>query len=134
MLMLIKTSLAKNLIFRILFWSFIVIVLLATLTPLDGVEPLSWSFADKIIHLVIFLMLTILMYLAYPKKSSLFIILIMVGFGLLIEVLQHSLPTGRSFDWYDWHFDNLGVLLGFVICVYTPILRITRHFVQKIGY
>lgn len=101
--------------------------------PLDGVEPLGWDFADKVIHLVIFLVLTFLMYLSYPKLSAIFLIIIMSGYGLLIEVLQHSLPTGRSFDWYDWLFDIFGVLIGIVLCFYTPIPKLIQDLISKIG-
>ena len=96
-------------------------VLFATLTPLDGIEPIGWEFADKAIHLGIFLLLTFLLYLAYPEISRWNIALLMIFYGLLIEILQHILPLGRSFDWYDWVFDIIGVLIGFAICYHTNI-------------
>ncbi|MDG4945133.1 VanZ family protein [Weeksellaceae bacterium KMM 9713] len=101
------------------------LVTLATLTPLDGIPPIEigFDFVDKIIHLIIFLVLTILSYFAYPNFNRWINLAWLVLFGLLIEVLQHSLPTGRSFDWYDWIFDIIGVVLAFAVCYYTGLLE-----------
>lgn len=96
-------------------------MLFATLTPLDDVEPLEWESADKAIHLVIFMILTLLFYLAYPNMSRWRILSWMISYGLIIEILQHILPLGRSFDWYDWLFDVFGVIIGYVVCYFTLI-------------
>ena len=84
--------------------------------PLDGIEsPITFDFIDKVIHLLIFLVLAVLFKLSYPKIKYYNAILVLSFYGLAIEILQQILPTGRSFDLYDWIFDILGVLIGITL-------------------
>lgn len=39
------------------------------------------------------------------------ILVIGIGFALLTELLQLTTKS-RSFDWYDWFFDSLGLVLA----------------------
>lgn len=124
----------KKNFYTIIFWGFLGLVILATLTPLDGIPPIDigFDFIDKIIHLIIFLVLTILSYFAYPNFNRWINLAWLVLFGLIIEILQHALPTGRSFDWYDWIFDILGVIIAFAICYYTGLLNYIKKKLDRI--
>lgn len=39
------------------------------------------------------------------------ILFIGIGFGLLTELIQLAVKN-RSFDWYDWFFDSVGLVLA----------------------
>ena len=56
-------------------------------------------------------MLAVLAVLAYPEASRLRIALLLIGQGVLIEVLQYF-GGYRYGDWQDALADGVGVLLG----------------------
>ncbi len=79
------------------------------LPPLD---VLNWW--DKAQHAIGFGTLAVLAVLAYPDVSKLRIGLLLVAWGVLIEVLQH-LGGYRFGDWQDAVADGVGVVLGLVL-------------------
>lgn len=79
---------------------------------------------DKVIHFVYFFILAILLRLAYPDINPLMAMLGLIAFGFLIEILQHVLPTNRSFDLYDGLFDALGAIAGIWIFDFIKGLKI----------
>jgi len=88
-----------------------------TLIPADfmGNNKL-WSY-DKLGHMVLFGSWTYVLGLYHHfnwKSTTNFwvIFFIGVGFGLLIEVLQHTLPLNRHGDLVDLAFDTLGCLIA----------------------
>lgn len=85
------------------------ITFLAT-TPLDySVVPSD--FGDKVEHLAAFLMLAFLTDFAFPRSpwnSKKFLLLL--GYGLLLEVLQGLIPF-RYFSVWDLAADALGLLI-----------------------
>lgn len=111
MLMHIKNWLVKNNFHKILFWCFALLITYLTLTPLKDIKPIDFSYADKIVHFGVFLVLTYLFHLAY-KIHTAWIWILLALYGLSIEILQELLAMGRTFDWYDWVFDLLGIIVG----------------------
>lgn len=104
---------------KVVFYLYLGLVLYLTLSPIDEIRPSfleSFLFegADKIVHAGIFTVLAVLYYITY-KVKYLNILLIVAVIGILIEILQKELPTGRSFDWIDWVFDIFGGVIGIVI-------------------
>lgn len=88
-------------------------VLVLTLMPLDGIQPIiTFDFMDKAIHFGFFLFLAIFLQLSYPKLAAKKVVLYLIIYGILIEILQHILPTNRSFDVWDAFFDGLGAICG----------------------
>ena len=94
-----------------LFYLSIAIVLLATLSPVNG--NMAGNKLDKIVHWGIFFFLTVqfLRYTNFSKKQTEGLLWIMVS-GLLIEILQQWIP-GRGMDIYDGLADVLGVVCGY---------------------
>lgn len=118
----------KKIFFKATFWVLFALVLITTLMPLDNIQPvISFNFIDKIIHFVYFLLLAVSLMLAYPRISVSYSILFLSIFGLLIEIFQHYLPTGRSFDWYDALFDSLGAIAGVLLTQ-----KFARFFMNKV--
>lgn len=92
-----------------LFWASVVIsavLLLIELTP----TKVSPTHTDKIIHALIFLSLSTLGYLAFPKHRT-FVIVGLVFYGALSEILQYLLTVTRSASLLDWLADLVGILL-----------------------
>ncbi len=68
-------------------------------------EGLGW---DKLHHFGAFGILGALWY--WAKPNSFWVIFGGILYGFFIEVWQHVLPIGRTFDFYDGLADALGVI------------------------
>lgn len=85
--------------------------------------------ADKIVHTIMYFGITLILMLnqtsylreQITKRQLYFAFLFSVGFGTLMEIIQHFLPW-RAGSIYDFFANTLGVVLAIVI-----ILLIT-HF------
>ena len=85
-----------------------------SLTPLDGLDLPSFSYADKMVHFFLYFFLTLLWLLAYPKwwhKRVLFTILIIL-WGAAIEFVQEYFVPTRSGDMFDALANTIGALTG----------------------
>ena len=97
---------------RVLFWTSFVAINILTLSPAPYLPPLEiFNWWDKAQHVIAFCTLAVLAVLAYPDVSKLRIALLLMGQGVLIEVLQYF-SGYRYGDWQDALADGLGVLLG----------------------
>lgn len=94
----------------------------ASLASLKNLPEVSISFADKIFHFSAYFVLAILWYIAFiytfslkKKKAIIYAVIISVTFGIVIEVLQHTLTDYRALDVYDIFANTLGVLIAILI-------------------
>ena len=86
----------------------IVVAYLAT-TPLH--VPLVENVNDKVNHVLAFFVLGLLADFSFPERGfGASKILALLGYGLLIEVVQYFLPY-RSFSLYDLAADAVGLAL-----------------------
>ena len=97
---------------KALFWMCFVALNALALSPAPYLPPLEiFNWWDKAQHAIAFGVLAVLAVLAYPEASRLRIALLLVGQGVLIEVLQYY--GGYRFgDWQDAAADGVGVLVG----------------------
>lgn len=98
---------------KVAFFLYTAGMLCATLSPVKDIQPsflkeyLLFKNIDKLIHALMFIPFGVLYYAVFFSKNRT-ILLIIALVGIIIELLQYILPTGRSFDWADWFFDILG--------------------------
>jgi VanZ family protein len=97
---------------KALFWLCFVAVNSLALSPAPYLPPLEiFNWWDKAQHAIAFGALAVLAVLAYPEVSKLRIAVLLIGQGVLIELLQYH--GGYRFgDWQDALADGVGVLLG----------------------
>ena len=97
---------------KFLFWTSFVVINILALSPAPFLPPLEiFNWCDKAQHAIAFAVLAVLAVLAYPEVSKLRIALLLIGQGVLIELLQYY--WGYRFgDWQDAVADGVGVLLG----------------------
>jgi VanZ family protein len=105
-------------IFRLtLVASLVVIVYLAS-AELE--HPLMTSVNDKLGHVLAFIMLAFLMDFSFPVSSfNLSKIVPLLGYGLLIEVIQYFLPH-RMFSFLDMFADGGGLV---IYAMFIPMLK-----------
>jgi len=96
--------------YRSFFISMVVFVYLLAITPSSG--SLSIPYLDKIVHFLIFLLLTFILDFCTRRhlKEHYYLIFLLLGFGVFIEASQYFTAT-RSAEFLDWAFDSLGVLV-----------------------
>lgn len=95
------------------------------LMPTDGLETRSWieiPYADKWVHMALFMGLVQLwlmpQYLrrnAVNKKAAVLVMLLAVGYGIAIEIVQGNFTANRSADPWDVLADTGGAVLGILL-------------------
>lgn len=123
MLQLIKNwlELKNNLNHRIVFFAYTVVVFILTLMPIDPstdqgfLSIFKFPHRDKLVHLLMFLGMTLLYQIAFRNKPKFQVFLLPFLTGVLIEILQFALDLGRSFDLLDILANGLGVWIGLLL-------------------
>jgi len=111
-----KQRLAQLLRLRAL-WKFALLASIAAilfLATTTGPLPVPSAPSDKVNHLIAFLELTLLMRLGWPQLKPLYFIPLLLGFGMLIEIVQATLPY-RDFSLADVAADAAGIAAGMLI-------------------
>jgi VanZ family protein len=104
----------------------LIIILLATLV--FAFAPGPWTPAwivnhDKFSHLIVFLLLGILIKLAFPITKRVIVIALLVVFAVFIETLQYTL-FNRGFSIEDIVYDLFVIGLFFIIFPGFQVLKL----------
>ena len=77
----------------------------------------GFSNIDKLYHLFAYFTLSLFWLFSFYKKSSLkyFIVLACLIYGILIEVIQHTLTTYRTGDYKDAIANTLCSIFGLIV-------------------
>ena len=83
-----------------------------SLTPLEGIELPSFRMADKIVHFFLYFFFVILWLKAstYFSHHLIYLLIIAVIWGIVIEFLQEYFIPTRSGDVYDALANTLGAI------------------------
>lgn len=113
MLRLIKRLLERNTftiaIFLTLFITFI------SLVSLKGMTQIKMENSDKIGHLLSYFLLSLSWFFALKNKfNNLLIIILLISYGIIIEVLQEVLTVHRQADFIDVLANSFGVILAYL--------------------
>ena len=95
--------------FRLILAISIVVISILSIQHLE-VEP-SVNLNDKLLHFSCFLYLTIISWLSRIIYKELWLYVIVLGYGILIEIVQIYIPY-RSFEFLDIFADFTGILAG----------------------
>ena len=102
-------------------WLMLITVLLCM--PGTKFPKVQWSdkiFLDKWIHFFLFLVLVFLWCRAYnlkTKKTFLFITILSIVYGIIMELVQQYFIPFRSFDVRDMIANSVGAVAGYFISV-----------------
>ena len=101
------------------------ILLLWSGNALPKTNLITIPFFDKIIHLILFALLSALFLKAYPSSQKYWkakILVCIILYGILIEFVQLYLVPFRSFEIVDILADSLGALSGLIL-----VRRLTKY-------
>ena len=107
-----KAPLLSQPVAKVIFWLLCLAVILGAIMP-QSTSPQLFALADKVVHTVAFLVLTLVGLRAYPRQV-LVMVVVLIALGGLIEILQGYTST-RSQEWEDFLADTLGVGLGILL-------------------
>jgi VanZ family protein len=98
------------------FLAVIITIIIAVLSLIKiGKEPISFSHLDKVEHLIAYFVLSLFWLLSFESRTSKIVVTVLIVlYGILLEVLQSELTTYRTFDYFDMIANSLGVLLAFL--------------------
>ena len=103
-------------------------LVVVTFINLDGVPSLGSSFDDKIYHFLAYAGLAGLWITFFKqrhkKQTLLLVFVIVVLFGVLLEVIQHQLNQNRTYDTYDLLANCFGVVIGTLIAARIDIIKL----------
>ena len=97
---------------QILFLICVVAIEYLATTTLE-IKPIQNSW-DKANHFIAFLTLYVTLSLGYPKLDLIKKALILLAFGIQIEVVQYFLPN-REFSLLDVLADGVGIVMGIIV-------------------
>ena len=110
------------------YWKSILIalvILYASLTSgenLDNIHLFKIPFMDKIIHFIMYLVFSISLLASFKKHTQykkitqiILDIIIVVPYGILMEILQYYVATARSSELFDALSNTVGCLVGILI-------------------
>jgi VanZ family protein len=106
-------------------WLMLVGIFILSSIPSDKFPDLSFTFEDKLIHIILFFVLffCFVWSLKHLKRftilSRYFILAsltLTILYGLLDEFHQYFVPN-RTSDLYDWFADSAGALLAFLLLI-----------------
>jgi len=87
-------------------------LLIGVLSLLPGSELPSQTFNDKLNHFIAYGVLSFGAVVGRHRVPLLWVIALVIGYGLALEILQGLMPYERSASWLDALANTGGVLIG----------------------
>jgi len=87
-----------------------------------SLDVISFTLADKLAHFLMFFFT--MMWFMYVSKKWLVTAVSLLLLALVLEWIQMNYIINRSFDWFDWIADGIGIVLCFLLL---PVL-IDKYF------
>ena len=89
-----------------------ILILIAISIPGSKMPHTGFTSLDKVVHVFMFYVWSLSVQFDTSLKYRWNRVLVIgIVFGLLTELIQLGVKN-RSFDWYDWFFDSLGLTLA----------------------
>lgn len=115
---IIKHLLERKFFWLALIWTFVITV--ASLVSVNSFSKIKSVGNDKIVHFLFYLFFVILWGLVKRQNDSnrkyyLFVFLVAMSYGLIIEVLQEILTNTRQADFYDFLANTMGAFVGLIV-------------------
>ena len=87
-----------------------------------SLDVISFTLVDKLAHFLMFFFT--MMWFMYVSKKWLVTAVSLLLLALVLEWIQMNYIINRSFDWFDWIADGIGIVLCFLLL---PVL-IDKYF------
>ena len=107
-------TLRHNFYFQII-GSFLILSLVSYLHFMQppSLDVISFTQVDKLAHFLMFFFT--MMWFMYVSKKWLVTAVSLIFLALVLELIQMYYIINRSFDWFDWIADGIGIVLCFFL-------------------
>ena len=78
-----------------------------------SLDVISFTQVDKLAHFLMFFFT--MMWFMYVSKKWLVTAVSLLLLALVLELIQMNYIINRSFDWFDWIADGIGIVLCFLL-------------------
>ncbi|MEQ9261773.1 MAG: VanZ family protein [Owenweeksia sp.] len=94
---------------------------MASVLPGSNIPSVFYGMDDKFIHISIYFVIYILIYLGFtryqfvnpiPRGVAWFIVISCASFGGVLELVQHYMVPSRTGEWLDFSANTCGLILG----------------------
>ena len=104
--------------------SFLILSLLSYLHFMQppSLNVISFALVDKLAHFFMFFFT--MMWFMYVSKKWLVTAVSLIFLALVLELIQMNYIINRSFDWFDWIADGIGI----VLCLLLLPFLIDKYF------
>lgn len=102
----------------------ILLILYLSTHPLDNAPDIDVPGFDKLVHMTMYFVLTVFLYsftqrqkrrALTPGRSWIYAIVLSVGYGGMLELVQEFLTKYRQGDWFDFLANLAGAFLAWLI-------------------
>ena len=95
--------------------SFLILSLLSYLHFMQppSLNVISFTLVDKLAHFFMFFFT--MMWFMYVSKKWLVTAISLILLALVLELIQMNYIINRSFHWFDWIADGIGIVLCFLL-------------------
>ncbi|WP_457571731.1 VanZ family protein [Desulfovulcanus sp.] len=96
----------------ILWFAYIIWIIWSSLTPMH--LPMEIGRHDKLLHLAAYFLLAFFYPWRHVYHNRAIVFMLLVAIGIVLEILQATLPVNRTGDPFETLINTLGVFLGIV--------------------
>lgn len=84
------------------------------------IPKLTFGYFDKVSHITAYTALSFCWFLSYKNKENKFFIiaLLILVYGIVIEVIQEKLTLNREGDVFDILANTIGIVSGYIIVIF----------------
>ena len=97
-----------------------ILLTVVSLITLRDIPSIGTDFDDKLYHVLAYVILTVIWFLAIDQpsntKTTWKIIMFCILFGIIIEAIQGKVNVNRAGDFLDVGANVIGVFLGAIYC------------------
>lgn len=121
----------RNLFILALFWT--IAITIASLVSLSNMPRVNVLGKDKTVHFLFYFVLTLTWNFALQKKYKnwalkYIIVFVVIGYGIVIEVLQEVLTKTRQADIYDVIANSVGTLVALIVIFWLKNKTFEKNF------
>ena len=121
----------RNLFILALFWT--IAITIASLVSLSNMPRVNVLGKDKTVHFLFYFVLTLTWNFALQKKYKnwalkYIIVFVVIGYGIVIEVLQEVLTKTRQADLYDVIANSAGTLVALIVIFWLKNKTFEKNF------
>lgn len=97
----------------------LVAIMYVSLLPMKELPDVHFFQVDKLVHISMYFVLSLGLFKGFfghnGLKGIILACVLSLFYGIIVEVLQYFLPTGRMFDIFDIFANGIGAMIAYLV-------------------